>query len=299
MKNTILDRKLVKMHSCKKLIIKNDKNFSHTKGKGKITINILKKIITLYEKSKKTKNNKNSQTNNIRTIENKNKCKTKENLYGHNNHNYSPDIFKTLNNKYNYVIEQIKKSKNLKQVCQKLSGDKLLTPIPKTKKCRGKKIDEKELKLYNEAIHTAIVIRRYEYNDYLYKRREAKIKSALTKRLYRKYPFRKVVRIQKNYKGYSVRQIRKNVDNLKFHECSLEVFLLLVLSNINTFYKRRAFKILKKIKRVKKEKCLGVDDELKFEDKINLKLTNRYYNSLRKNNLKSNKIIKKRANSED
>ena len=56
---------------------------------------------------------------------------------------------------------------------------------------------------------------------------------------------------------------------------------------------------MKKIKRVKKEKCLGVDDELKFEDKINLKLTNRYYNSLRKNNLKSNKIIKKRANSED
>jgi hypothetical protein len=276
------------MYSCKKLILKKDQNLSYTKKKAK----------------SKTKKENNNKLNNIRIIKNK----KNDHVFGRNYHNFSPDIYKTLNFRFTQIIDRIKKSKIIKDIKKQNKGEKTLTPIPKPKYKR-KKANKNDLKLFKEAVHTAIAIRRNEYNEYLYKRREREVKSAEIKRLYRKYPFKKVVRIQTNFKGFSVRQIRKDIEHLKFHECSIEVFLLMVLNNINRYYIRKTFNILKKVKKRKFNKkdknknknSSNIDDELDFNDKIKLKLPKTYYNNIKHNHLnhslnKRNDIKNKNSN---
>lgn len=276
--NNNKNKKLNKMLSS--IELKNNKEKKFLKK-----ANLLKEIVSSYEKSKKKINkiNRFKNTNNIKTIQNKNNKK----LFGMQNHKYSQNIIEKLNSRYNQTLNELKQSKKVKEIIQKEDSTKILTPIPKIKYNR-KNNNKKVRKLSSEVVQRAIVIRRYEYNGYLYKKNEIN-------KLKRKYPSHKIVKIQKHFKGFRVREINKNVENLIFHECSVEIFLLMALSNIIKALKRKTFNILKNINyiQIKKEKSFLIDNEMNFEDKIKLKLPYTYYYILiKQNNLKSDKFNK-------
>ena len=303
MKSKDLAKKLVKMYSSNQLTIRRDYNnnfqpFHPFRKKNLITkYNIIKNIFTKIENNiNKIKNNQ--KLPNIQIMD---EFEEDDNdyIFGHPRHDYSPNMIKTFNYIYGQTINEIKKCENIRRVDDNLDKKRLFTPLPKIK-YKPNKLNIKEIKLCDEALQTVVIMRRLEYNDYLYKKNDEKVRILQRLRARRKLMNRNAIKIQKNYKGYSIREVKQKVENLKLHECSIEIFLLMAYNNYIKALKRKAFNILKEFEKEKKalETEESVDDEIKFSDRINMKLNENYYlfNS-RKNCLKKNKILKKRAKS--
>ena len=303
MKSKDLAKKLVKMYSSNQLTIRRDYNnnfqpFHPFRKKNLITkYNIIKNIFTKIENNiNKIKNNQ--KLPNIQIMD---EFEEDDNdyIFGHPRHDYSPNMIKTFNYIYGQTINEIKKCENIRRVDDNLDKKRLFTPLPKIK-YKPNKLNIKEIKLCDEALQTVVIMRRLEYNDYLYKKNDERVRILQHIRARRKLMNRNAIKIQKNYKGYSIREVKQKVENLKLHECSIEIFLLMAYNNYIKALKRKAFNILKEFEKEKEalETEESVDDEIKFSDRINMKLNENYYlfNS-RKNCLKKNKILKKRAKS--
>lgn len=303
MKPKDLAKKLVKMYSSNQLSIRREYNnnfqpFHPFRTKNLITkYNIIKNIFTKIENNiNKIKNNQK-----VTSIQIKDDFEEDDNdyIFGHPRHDYSPNMIKTFNYIYGQTINEIKKCENIRRVNDNLDKKRLFTPIPKIK-YKPNKLNSKEIKLCDEAMQTVVIIRRLEYNDYLYKKNDERVRILQHLRAKKKLMNMNALKIQKNYKGYSIREVKKKVENLKLHECSVEIFLLMAYNNYIQALKRKAFNILKEFK--KEEEALeteeSVDDEIKLSDRIKRKLNESYYffNS-KKECLKKNKIHKKRAKS--
>lgn len=306
MKPKKIARKLVKMYSSNQLTLRKEYNnnyqpFHPFRVKNLITkYNIIKNLFAKLENNIKNIKN-NNKVPKIQIVDDFGEDDNDDNdyIFGHPKHDYSPNMIKEFNYIYGQTINEIKKCKNIRRVIDNLDKKRLFTPIPKIK-YKPNKLNNKEIKLCDEAKQTVVIIRRLEYNDYLYKKNDEKVRILQQLRARRKLMNMNAMKIQKNYKGYSIREVKQKVENLKLHECAVEIFLLMAYNNYIKALKRKAFNILKEFEEEKKalETEESVDDEIKFSDRIKMKLNENYYffNS-RKNCLKRNIIHKKRAKS--
>lgn len=111
------------------------------------------------------------------------------------------------------------------------------------------------------------------------------------KRVYNKEEVRKIKKIQKRYRGYDVREVSHPVLRLKVNYCVLETFCLLVARSYDSALRRKMFYVIKE----KYHDLFIFEKEIYFEDKLEFKLPDRYYNmeNIQKIDIqKKNKIIK-------
>jgi len=84
-----------------------------------------------------------------------------------------------------------------------------------------------------------------------------------------------IIKIQNAFKGIYQREVEKGVERLRTSDCILEAMLLLIQRAYDNAKKKMTFK---KFKKEFHDPFNNINDELKFEDKIQFKLPNRYYN---------------------
>ena len=94
------------------------------------------------------------------------------------------------------------------------------------------------------------------------------------KRVYNKNEIKKIVKLQKIFKGFAVREVEQKVRNLKASKCLLETFCLLVVRAYDNAKKKLMYLTLRDIF----HKPFSINDEKNFKDKIDLKLPDKYYN---------------------
>ena len=189
----------------------------------------------------------------------------------------------SLYNKYNYLKGKLNKDHLIKIT----NKSQLLTPIPNVKKKAANKIQGK---LMNEAISNAIILRRLEYNEYIKNANNLKPRKGKRKKkveLIRKPSFdeEKVVEIQKVYKGYSTRVVNKSVVRLKVRSCLMETFCLIYSKNFEHALKRLT---LSNLKTLYLDPFIGINNEVSFSDKLQVKLANKYYNFVNFKDIKEN-----------
>ena len=95
------------------------------------------------------------------------------------------------------------------------------------------------------------------------------------KKYFRKSEIAKLIKIQKQFKGVYIRDVERSVDRLKVRDALLEIMMLLTGKAYDNAVKKITFK---KLKKEFHDPFNNINDELKFEDKLQFKLPNRYYN---------------------
>ena len=95
------------------------------------------------------------------------------------------------------------------------------------------------------------------------------------KKYFRKSEIARFIQIQKRFKGLCVREIERTVDRLKVRDALLEIMLLLTGKAYDKAMKKKVFTELKKEFH---DPFNNINDELEFEDKLQFKLPNRFYN---------------------
>ena len=115
------------------------------------------------------------------------------------------------------------------------------------------------------------------------------------KKIFKRSEVQQIIKIQNKFKGIYLREVRHEVDRLKAKNCILEAMLLLVGRAYDNAQRKITFLRLKKEFH---DPFNDINDELKFEDKIQFKLPNRFYNLSNMNKInwpkKSPKNIKDR-----
>ena len=104
------------------------------------------------------------------------------------------------------------------------------------------------------------------------------------KKYFRKSEIAKLIQIQKRFKGLYIREVERSVDRLKVRDSLLEIMLLLTEKAYDKAIKKKIFKELKKEFH---DPFNNINDELRFEDKLQFKLPNRFYNFSNLNQLSS------------
>jgi len=133
--------------------------------------------------------------------------------------------------------------------------------ISKTKKVLFKKQDKNQcvLKIIDSNLYMTI------FN-----------KTQPPKRIYTRNDIKKIIKIQKEFKGFAVREVEQKVRNLKVNYCVLEALCLLIGHSFDSAKKRIMFQRIKN----KYHDSFMINDEIYFKDKLEFKLPNRYYNIL-------------------
>ena len=104
---------------------------------------------------------------------------------------------------------------------------------------------------------------------------------------HKKIDTKKIVEIQKIFKGHFIRKLNLNIDRLKLRQCLIELFCLLLLGHWCHSQIRYNFFLLKTYYITAK---LYAGEELSFIDRISLKLPSCFYNKAKINDLNSNKL---------
>ena len=91
----------------------------------------------------------------------------------------------------------------------------------------------------------------------------------------RKNELAKLIKIQKRGKGIYIRECERSVDRLRVRDSLLEIMLLLIGKAYDHAVKKITFK---KLQKEFHDPFNNINDELQFEDKLQFKLPNRYYN---------------------
>ena len=132
--------------------------------------------------------------------------------------------------------------------------------ISKAKKVLFKKSPENELvlKILDSDLYLSI------YN-----------KAPPQKKFFRRSEVSTIIKVQNRFKGIFYREVEKKVDRLKASDCILETMLLLVGRAYDNAIRK---KTLRQFKKEFLDPFNNIDDELEFEDKIQFKLPDRYYN---------------------
>lgn len=151
----------------------------------------------------------------------------------------------------------------------------VFTPLPLNKKNKGEQIDP-----LSKDIQNAIMLRRQEYNDYiksLNKLKPKKIKpkqKSKPKTKEKVFDENKVKLIQRIYKGFSTRIVNQTINRAKVNICAIELLCLIFSDNIYHAKKRISFQLLKLYYF---EPFTKIDNEVDFNDRLNMKLSNKYY----------------------
>ena len=95
------------------------------------------------------------------------------------------------------------------------------------------------------------------------------------KKFFRRNEVNQIIKIQNKFKGIYVREVERGVDRLKAENCILETMLLLIERAYDNAIRKKTFY---KLKKEFHDPFNNINDELKFEDKIQFKLPNRFYN---------------------
>ena len=120
-----------------------------------------------------------------------------------------------------------------------------------------------------------------DYNSVVFKVLDSKLyltiynKAPPIKKFFRRSEVNQIIKIQNKFKGIYLREVEKSVDRLKAENCILETMLLLIGRAYDNAVKKKTFK---KLKKEFHDPFNNINDELKFEDKIQFKLPNRFYN---------------------
>jgi hypothetical protein len=138
----------------------------------------------------------------------------------------------------------------------------------------------KKKKVSNEVIKGAVFLRKLNFQENFPKKKEKK---------FPKLDVNKVIEIQRVFKGFFIRNINYKIDRLKFRQCLVELFCLLIYGNWYRAKIRYYFLLLRECYIVAK---LEVGKELNFTDRLTFKLPNRYYTGakIKNNNLISDKL---------
>ena len=96
------------------------------------------------------------------------------------------------------------------------------------------------------------------------------------KKVYTKNEIKKIIKLQRRFKGFAVREVEQKVRNLKVSNCILETLCLIIGRSYDSALKRKMFTQLKGIY----HDLFNINDEVYFKDKIEFKLPDKYYNLL-------------------
>lgn len=181
----------------------------------------------------------------------------------------------SLANKYNYLKRKLNKNNYIKTQ----NKSQLIAPIPSVKQITD---DKSEENLMDDVLSNAIILRRLEYDEFMHHKNHLKPKRGKKNKkleLIRKPSFdeKKVIRIQKMYKGYASRVVNKNTLRMKIRMCLVETFCLICRKNYFVGLKRVTFARLKALYH---DPFIGINNEMDLSDKLQVKLANKYYNNL-------------------
>lgn len=191
----------------------------------------------------------------------------------------------TKNDKNNEKKTELKNPEIINKIDIKPNDDakkNLLTPIPMLQKKKGDQVD-----IQSKDVQNAIMLRRQEYNDYIKSLNKPKPKVKKPKPIKSKpiepkpklkekvYDENKVKYIQKIFKGFSNRKVNQIINRLKSNLCCVESFCLLLSDDFNLAAKRLSFNL---IKLYYFEPFNKIDNEINFNDRLNMKLPNKFYN---------------------
>ena len=178
-----------------------------------------------------------------------------------------------LSNKYEELMEGVKNEKEMIGTVEENIGEYPNTDpfgpssnihtqshISNAKKVLFKKTDENKVvyKVLDSKLYMTI------YN-----------KPPPQKKIFKRSEVEQIIKIQNKFKGIYLREVQHGVDRLKAVACILETMLLLVERAFDNAKKKITFLNLKKEFH---DPFNDINDELKFEDKIQFKLPNRFYN---------------------
>ena len=169
---------------------------------------------------------------------------------------YNDDFLLSFRRRFNDIIKKIEGS------------EKIFEDIEKAKKSH----------FYHNK--KGIYMKKLFFNDYKNKKKKKRIK---------KLDLKKVIEIQKIFKGFIVRNINSNIDRLKLRQCLIELFCLLLYGNCIKARIRYNFFLLKKYYITAK---LYAGEELNFMDRIKFKLPICFYSGTKINDLRSPRIGK-------
>ena len=179
------------------------------------------------------------------------------------------DTMKNFYNRYEDIFKEAKIDQEM------VYGDK-----PK-KKRKKKKIN------LDEVIKEAVILKKLEFDNEFIFQKPRKLKRG---------DIKKLVSIQKVFKGFQTRNIELKADRLRVRQCLLELFCLLVVGNYLRALKRKAFGIFTDNF---KDVVMEVNEEISFGDKIQFRLPNCYYNGHAVNGLQDMEIKEKKENEKD
>ena len=103
------------------------------------------------------------------------------------------------------------------------------------------------------------------------------------------YDINKVYEIQKIYRGFQTRDINQIINRLKVNLCAAELYCLVLKDNFYHAAKRICFQLLKLYYH---EAFTKIDNEIDFSDRIDIKLSSKYYNSNTVNHRKNKRKLK-------
>ena len=208
----------------------------------------------------------------------KSSTKTLEDLYS-----------KNLNKSNNPNANNIKLIRNLSQKLEKLvddlkNGKEILGTVEEKKKeypTRNPFLFKTNLNHHNFISETKqVLFKKEEKNEFVLKIIDSDLymtifnKTQPPKRVYNKDEIKKIVKLQKRFKGFAIREVEQKVRNLKASKCLLETFCLLVVRAYDNAKKKLMYLTLKDIF----HKPFSINDEKNFKDKLDFKLPDKYYN---------------------
>ena len=135
-------------------------------------------------------------------------------------------------------------------------------------------------KVSNDVIKGAVILRKLDFGENFPKKKRKRKKSS-------KIDVKKVIEIQRIFKGHFVRDINFKVDRLKLRQCFLELFCLLVYGSWCRVKLQYYYQLFTKYYEASK---LDVGKEITFADKLSFKLPKCFYSGTKINDLASKKI---------
>ena len=232
---------------------------------------LTKETISTYQETISTEENQKKEKERSSNATERNKIKEV-------NENKSSNIRNNTKKKTQKITESLTEKIEL----QKKNDNNLskgLTPIPTLQK----KKDGETLDTNSKDVQNAIMMRRLEYNDYIKSLNKPKKPKPKPKPKPKVYDNNKVNEIQKVYRGFQTRIINQTINRLKVNLCVTELTCLILREVLIHSRRRIPFYLLKLYYH---DPFVNIGNEVDFNDKLNTKLSDKYYNF---NNFKEGK----------
>lgn len=192
------------------------------------------------------------------------------NYINHNNNNSK--LVRNLSQKYIKLVEELKDGKEIiGTVEEKKNEFPTRNPFSfKTNLNHNNYISKTKTVLFKKQESNVHVLKVLDKSLYM----TIYNKTQPPKREFSKMELRKIIKLQKRFKGFAVREVEQKVRNLKVNNCLLEVLCLIACRVYDNAKKRLMFREIKKIY----YNPFKIDDELDLKDKLDFKLPDKFYN---------------------